>query len=148
MLVRPASSEVYFQALGADASTLPLPVRMADTFSGGTAHPWGIAGASDGRFALLFGQRVQVVNADGSVTTPSISTPSLYATQIAFDGTTWVVAGTRSATEVSPRDTQVLLLRGATLSATHVGLQRAEHRAGPPSRARDRRWRGHRGVDR
>lgn len=116
------SDTVYFQLLGADGSgMLPLPVPV--TLAGGFSSPRGLelVSASDGRWAIArssssAGTHVQVVNADGSITTSSFApTADGFAHDLTHDGSTWVMPLSlwTSGTGYRP-----VVARGATLGTT------------------------------
>lgn len=122
-LAAASGDTVYFQMLGADGSgTLPLPVPV--TMSAGFSGPRGIelVAAPDGRWGLMrssasAGTRIQIVNADGSVTTSPImvTTDGAYSHDLTHDGATWVMPLGLWASTPGYRP---VLARGATLSTT------------------------------
>jgi hypothetical protein len=108
-IVGGAYGSISIQVIG--AGTGPFLIATPLT---GSAGGWpSAAGAPDGRFGVLYDRdRFQIVNADGSVTTPASTVTQLVSGSLAHDGTTWVASGIRD----TPFMPTLTMLRGAALA--------------------------------
>lgn len=110
MLVGTAS-DVRLLLLGSGEGPFGTPTRVGES----GAYRVSLVGAPDGRFGALLGSdELQVVNADGSITTSVVPFSTLSDPQLAHDGSTWLVTGVR----YEHGGDRLVALRGPSLTST------------------------------
>lgn len=110
------SSQLYFQRVPT-SGPLPLPVP----FGLGVGLPdYDLAGAPDGRFAVVYQAGMQKISAAGALDGPLV--PVSATEVIEHDGQTWVSMTRRHTTISGVSHTQLLLTRGETLATSTVAF--------------------------
>ncbi|MGE3632851.1 MAG: hypothetical protein AB7P00_23345 [Sandaracinaceae bacterium] len=104
------SLRVYYQHVPL-SGPLPLPVP----FGSAGAADFDIAGAPDGRFAIVYPGWIQKISAAGSLDGPAVSVS--HERVLEHDGHTWVSMARRSTAIGGLSHTQLHLLRGESLSS-------------------------------